>query len=31
MSLLLGGEADLEKLARWVKLVREVQSEKEVA
>jgi hypothetical protein len=28
MSILLGGEADLAKLARWVELVREVQSEK---
>jgi hypothetical protein len=27
MSLLLGGEADLQKLARWVRLVREVQAE----
>jgi hypothetical protein len=27
MSLLLGGEADLRKLARWVRLVREVQAE----
>jgi hypothetical protein len=28
MSILLGGEPDLAKLARWVELVREVQSEK---
>jgi uroporphyrinogen-III decarboxylase len=28
MSILLGGEEDLAKLARWVELVREVQSEK---
>jgi hypothetical protein len=27
MSLLLGGEADLARLARWVELVREVQAE----
>ena len=27
MSLLLGGEADLAKLARWVEVVREVQAE----
>ena len=27
MSILLGGEEDLAKLARWVELVREVQSE----
>ena len=27
MSILLGGEPDLEKLARWVQLVREVQAE----
>jgi len=27
MSILLGGEPDLEKLARWVELVREVQAE----
>jgi uroporphyrinogen-III decarboxylase len=31
MSLLLGGEPDLAKLARWVQLVREVQAEKEWA
>ena len=29
MSLLLGGEPDLARLARWVQLVREVQTEKE--
>jgi uroporphyrinogen-III decarboxylase len=29
MSLLLGGEADLARLARWVELVREVQAEKD--
>jgi hypothetical protein len=27
MSILLGGEEDLAKLARWVEFVREVQSE----
>jgi hypothetical protein len=29
MSLLLGGEPDLARLARWVELVREVQAEKD--
>jgi uroporphyrinogen-III decarboxylase len=28
MSILLGGEPDLDKLARWVDIVREVQAEK---
>jgi hypothetical protein len=28
MSILLGGEPDLERLARWVDIVREVQAEK---
>jgi hypothetical protein len=28
MSILLGGEEDLAKLARWVELVREVQGER---
>jgi uroporphyrinogen-III decarboxylase len=31
MSLLLGGEPDIERLARWVRLVRGVQSEEGVA
>ena len=31
MSILLGGEPDLQKLARWVDLVREVQAEKDIA
>jgi uroporphyrinogen-III decarboxylase len=31
MSILLGGEADIVKLARWVRLVREVQAEEAVA
>jgi uroporphyrinogen-III decarboxylase len=31
MSILLGGEPDLARLARWVQLVREVQAEKEWA
>jgi uroporphyrinogen-III decarboxylase len=31
MSILLGGEPDLQKLARWVELVREVQAEEGAA
>ena len=31
MSILLGGEADLQRLARWVHLVREVQAEEGAA